>query len=623
MSKGMRSGEEHHTRRLLAEAKASVLERVRSGLSVEAAFALTGRNPRTLETWLKDARWAAELEAAHSQGQVQLEQALGDSKFDIDFATFSKEFLGLTVFPHHQDWVDVLEGRAPRWIHPSMIYEPAETNRLLINVPPEHAKSTVITVGYATYLIAMNPNIRIVIVSKTQTRAKEFLYSIKQRLTEERWAKMQQVYGPANGYKATSGQWTDHRIYLERDSGEKDPTVQALGIGQQIYGTRADVIIVDDAVDTGNAHEYEKQMNWLQKMAITRLGKFGKIIVVGTRVSSIDFYKEIRNPDRWSGDKTPFTYFAMPAVLEFDTKPEKWVTLWPESDQPWDGDPDPQPNENGLYWKWDGPSLRTRRAEVSPATWAMVYQQQDIEDDSVFPPEAVNGSVNRMRKPGPLRPGNPGHPTEGQFVYLMGIDPAMVGKTAAIMYAVDRYSGKRYIVDAFNMSDPTPQKIRTLIEEWVDKYNPMELIIEINAFQKAFALDDDLNQWLSGRGVRLREHFTGNNKWDVGFGVASMSGLFGTVVDKKHRGNNLIELPDTSNEHFKALVLQLITWKADTKNPTDLVMALWFCELRAKELIKKNSHKRSHIYNRFATRRNVEQQTAFSLNDLASEPYYA
>lgn len=622
MARGARPGEEHHTRRQLAEAKAQVLERVRSGLSLEAAFALTGRNKRTLESWLKDARWASEVEAAHSEGQVRLEAALGDSKFDIDFATFSKEFLGLTVFGHHQDWIDVLEGREPSWLHPSMIYEKGEPNRLLINVPPEHAKSTVVTVGYATYLIAMNPNIRIVIVSKTQTRAKEFLYSIKQRLTEERWAKLQQVYGPASGYKATSGQWTDHRIYLERDSGEKDPTVQALGIGQQIYGTRADVIIVDDAVDTGNAHEFEKHMNWLQKMAITRIGKFGKLIIIGTRVATVDFYKEVRNPDRWGGDRTPFTYFAMPAVLEFADDPKDWVTLWPKSDQPWDGDPDPQPDENGLYDKWDGATLKVRRSEVSPSTWAMVYQQQDVEDDSVFPAEAVNACVNRMRKPGRLRPGAPGHPAEGQWVYLMGLDPAMVGKTAAIMYAINRDTGQRLIVDAFNMGDPTPQKIRNLIEEWVDKYNPMELIVEINAFQKAYALDDDLNQWLAGRGVRFRQHFTGNNKWDVGFGVASMSALFGTVVDKKHRGNNLIELPDVSNEHFKALVLQLITWKADTKLATDLVMALWFCELRAKELIRKNSIRRTHVYNRFATRRNLEQQAAFSLNDLASEPYY-
>jgi hypothetical protein len=36
-------------------------------------------------------------------------------------------------------------------------------------------------------------------------------------------------------------------IYLGtgRDSGEKDPTVQALGFGSQIYGARADLIIVE------------------------------------------------------------------------------------------------------------------------------------------------------------------------------------------------------------------------------------------------------------------------------------------------------------------------------------------------------------------------------------------
>ena len=65
-----------------------------------------------------------------------------------------------------------------------------------------------------------------------------------------------------------------------------------------------------------------------------------------------------------------------------------------------------------------------------------------------------------------------------------------------------------------------------------------------------------------------------------------MSDLFGTVNNGKHQKNNLIELPSIDNEHFKALVNQLITWSPDTKGPTDLVMALWFCEIRAKEILK-------------------------------------
>jgi hypothetical protein len=115
---------------------------------------------------------------------------------------------------------------------------------------------------------------------------------------------------------------------------------------------------------------------------------------MGTRVAPNDLYREIRNPDHWSHGKSPFTYLAMPAVLEFAEKPEDWVTLWPESDRPWEGDEDEPPNERGLWTKWDGRQLYERRGEVGPGTWAMVYQQQDVQEDSIFPPAAVSRLVS-------------------------------------------------------------------------------------------------------------------------------------------------------------------------------------------------------------------------------------
>jgi hypothetical protein len=208
--------------------------------------------------------------------------------------------------------------------------------RLLINVPPEHAKSTVITVNYCVYRIAMDPNIKITIVSKTQERAKEYLYSIKQRLSHERWAKLQAVYGSRGMERGC--RYLESRPDLPlRDSTEKDPTVQALGIGGQITGARSNLIILDDVVTTSNAHEWEKQLLWLQRDVVTRLGDNGKLLVVGTRIASNDLYREIRSAEHWTGGKSPFTYLSMPAVLEFDEDPEKWVTLWPKSHLPWEG----------------------------------------------------------------------------------------------------------------------------------------------------------------------------------------------------------------------------------------------------------------------------------------------
>jgi hypothetical protein len=381
---------------------------------------------------------------------------------------------------------------------------------------------------------------------------------------------------------------------------------------------------LDDVVTTSNAHEWEKQLLWLQRDVVTRLGDNGKLLIVGTRIAANDLYREIRSPEHWVGGKTPFTYFSMPAVLEFYEDPKQWVTLWPKSHIPWEGsDEGVLPDEDGLYPKWDGPALFRRRSEVSPSAWALVYQQQDVQEDSIFPPAAVQGSINRMRKRGPLKAGTAGHPREmGAWYTIMGLDPAMSGNTAAVIVTVDRNTRNRYILDVENMKDPTPQKVQELIENWVEKYQPQELRIEINAHQKAYSLDLDLQQYLASHGVKFSSQFTGKNKWDTSFGVAAMSGLFGSVRNGTHQDDNLIELPSQDgSEGIKALIQQLITWRPDTRGPTDCVMALWFCELRAKEIISNARINQSHLNNRWATRRQLENRYVMNVNDYEFSQY--
>ena len=250
-----KGGKEHHNVVALREAKSKVIDYVKQGLDLQDSLARAGRKPDVMKDWRKDPAFMKLLEAARTEGQKTLSIVSGDAKFKIGFEEFSREFLDSPIFPHHQSWVDLLEGKEPSYLHDSMVYDPASKKRLLINVPPEHAKSTVITVNYCVYRIAMDPNIKITIVSKTQERAKEYLYSIKQRLSHERWAKLQAVYGSAGGWKEDADTWKADRIYLSRDSTEKDPTVQALGIGGQITGARSNLIILDDVVTTSNAHE--------------------------------------------------------------------------------------------------------------------------------------------------------------------------------------------------------------------------------------------------------------------------------------------------------------------------------------------------------------------------------
>ena len=605
-------------------AKRIILSGVAEGLTIEAATAAAGKSYKTYEYYRRtDKNFCDKIDRTRL-GLKDKNYASSDVH-DLTFAEFRQRYLHSQTFAHQQNLIDVIEGREPSWLHPSMKYEPGlASNRILVNIPPNHAKSMTVTIDYVTWQVCQNPNFRVLIVSQTQQLAADFLYAIKQRLTHPNYEALQQAYAAGVGFNSKSASWQATRVTFGdelRESSEKDPNIEAVGIGGQIYGKRADMIIVDDAVTLKNANEFEKQIRWLTQDVRSRLNPTGKLIIIGTRVTAIDLYKELRSEDRYPGGLVPWKYLAMPALLETHEDPDKWVTLWPASDAPFDGQMESDKNEDGLYPRWNGRNLYNERQAMDASTWALVYQQQDISDDAIFDPVCVRGSIDGMRKAGRLVPGHPGHPRDlSGFSIICGLDPAMVGDTAVVCYAVDRTSHKRYIVDAIKITRPTPAAIRQIIFDWTALYQPTEWIVEKNAFQSFLTQDEGIRQNLASRGVLLREHHTGSNKWDSGFGVASMSTLFGTKQhDGKHHRDNLIHLPSDQTENIKALIEQLITWSPSTKGKTDMVMALWFCEIRAREMLNQGMHQTHHLKNPFLSRYEMGKRTVINIDELLAE----
>ena len=605
-------------------AKKVILAAIADGLTVDQACKSAGKTLKSYEYYRKTDPVFKSLADRTRLGAVEKNFA-DATALDLDFFTWRKKYLRHETFDHQKNLVDAIEGRDPSWLHPSMKYEKGSANnRILINIPPNHAKSITITVDYVTYKVVNNPNFRVLIVSQTQQLAADFLYAIKQRLTHPMYEELQQAYAAGVGFNSKTASWQATRVTFGdelRESSEKDPNIEAVGIGGQIYGKRADMIIVDDAVTLKNANEFEKQIRWLTQDVRSRLNPTGKLIVIGTRVASVDLYKELRNPDRYPGGLVPWTYLAMPALLETDEDPDNWVTLWPYSDQPFDGQGEDQKTDEGLYPRWNGKHLYNERQAMDAQTWALIYQQQDVSDDAVFDAICVKGSVDGMRKSGPLTPGYPGHPKSlNGFSIVCGLDPAMVGDTAAVCYAVDRTSHKRYIVDAIKITRPTPAQIRQLIIDWTNVYSPQEWVVERNAFQSFLTQDEGIRTFLATKGVVLREHHTGNNKWDAGFGVASMSTLFGTKQqDGKHHRDNLIHLPSDQSENIKSMIEQLITWSPTTKGKTDMVMALWFCEIKAREWLSQGQYNKHHLNNPFLTRYEKTKRQVVNLDDLFAQ----
>lgn len=611
-AKGRKSGED------LDEVKKEFLKQLHKGLNINQALTVVGRTRTTYERWRRtDQDFVVSVERIKNLERIHGAEV---ERPWIPFPEFSEKYLGARVFPHMQNVVDMIEGREPSWTHPSMVFEKGERDLVMVNMPPEHAKTTSITINYVVYRICMDPNIRVILVSKTAEMAKKMLYAIKTRLTHPKFEEMITQYAPAGGFDQNSEAWNQNMIYISddaRDSGEKDPTVQALGIRGHIYGARADLIILDDTVDLTNAHEYDKQIDWLQSEVISRVSASGSMLVVGTRLAAKDLYSELRDPHRYPDEESPWSYLSMPAVLEFKENAEDWVTLWPKSNQPEPGSKaDTQvPDEDGLFPKWDGSRLAQKRRRVSPRAWAMVYQQQQVADDAIFSAEAIKASINGNRMCGPIPKGMVNQRKDGMdgLIIVAGLDPATSGHTAAVVIGLDIKTQKRYVLDVYNKPGITPEAMREMIKGWTDRYKVSEWRIERNGFQGFLVHDRELNEYCSSRGSIIKPHFTGQNKHDADFGVASMTVLWNGWQD----GYQLIELPSThGQESAKQLIEQLVTWHPDApKNQkTDIVMALWFAELACRDrIVLASNYTRSHVKNPFLTSWDKSQQKTVSL----------
>jgi hypothetical protein len=340
------------------------------------------------------------------------------------------------------------------------------------------------------------------------------------------------------------------------------------------------------------------------------------LLVVGTRFAAKDMYSELRDPNRYIDDESPWSYLSMPAILELADDPAEWVTLWPRTNMKEANSKD-EADVDGLFPKWDGIRLNKRRNRVQPRTWALVYMQQQVTEDAVFHPDAVRATINGNRLAGLIPEGMVGCRPNGMngLIVVAGMDPAMAGYTAAVCIGLDISTQKRYVLDIFNKPQTSPDVIRDLIKTWTEKYNISEWRIEKNAFQSMLTQDREVNEFLSARGCLLREHTTGRNKWDGDFGVASLSTLWSGWQD----GRALIELPSThANEASKALVEQLVTWHpaAPKTQKTDTVMALWFTELACRDKVALSSNgRRTHSSNPFLTPWDRQQQFTVNLSE--------
>src|SRR4051794_3121641 len=115
-------------------------------MGVKEAMASVGRAYETWKSWRKD---DAVFKAAADKISGDLKAGRRSSSEGPDFPEFCDTYLPQPLPLHHVRAWDVVNGREPRDLHPSMVYQPGaadpedQTVQVIMNFPPEHAKSTV------------------------------------------------------------------------------------------------------------------------------------------------------------------------------------------------------------------------------------------------------------------------------------------------------------------------------------------------------------------------------------------------------------------------------------------------------------------------------------------------
>jgi predicted phage terminase large subunit-like protein len=186
---------------------------------------------------------------------------------------------GLPLIParHHMEWIKVLEDRV------NFPY-------VAIIAPPGFAKSTWVTVSYASWRIGVTGGrCRIILASNTASQAYGFANGVRTAI-EHPW--YEKAY-PGVRPDFDEG-WTKDHFWVTGSVDSVNPTMLAVGIDGPVVGKRADEIILDDPTTFQQASSrtiMDAQRNWVKNTLIKRFpagrqppyGKNSRMVVVATR----------------------------------------------------------------------------------------------------------------------------------------------------------------------------------------------------------------------------------------------------------------------------------------------------------------------------------------------------
>ena len=178
-------------------------------------------------------------------------------------------------------------------LHASIIHNVSDNQASMDLAPRGHGKSTIGDVDFCITKILRNPDIRIMIGSKTQTQASAFLKEIRTHFEQN--VNLIRIFG--DWKKSRDNVWNDKEFTVNRRTMiKKEATVSALGASGAVVSKHFDIIIGDDLVGFENARtEAQRKVlkEWFYSSLYPTLEPDGEIHILGTRYSPMDLYEDL------------------------------------------------------------------------------------------------------------------------------------------------------------------------------------------------------------------------------------------------------------------------------------------------------------------------------------------
>lgn len=450
-----------------------------------------------------------------------------------------------------------------------MIEAALGNSNCLINVPPRHAKTVIIAVWLPIWLLTLDRNEQIIIVSDTNTHSKAVTYEISQQL--EFNPALVAAFGRYAPEKSKESPWRPSQgelVVLGRSGGTRalQYSVLSRGSGQQILGREATWAILDDITTqeiTESERERDKLHSWVRQSVFSRLQQgsdeaaAGHALVVGQRVHLNDLYGELEAEVglRGPGAGQPLWHVTkFPAILKWPEDNDGIAeVLWPE--------------ERGFEY------LMEQYNRMGHDAFEKMYQQNPMPEGSRFvQPEWL------VRCRDETRNGYESTRAEVDFlpmVRIVSVDPSPTKDNALIvadMVAVRDMFACQILETATWRGNMREFVART--DKAIRHYNPDYLIIERSTVTN-WLIQDPLYEDLRQR-VRVLEHTTGSNKGDPELGILSLAADFEAGRIRTPYGD------ETGREMTKLLEDQALVY--GHHRPDDLLMALWFIKWNYRRL---------------------------------------